>query len=193
MRRAILWTLAVAGLAIAVLGIVGCGDCKVEKRVEETFEPDPIKPHKLPLLVDADHMLDSRVLRDAVDVYDLGDGCKLLKVGSPADVFIDFDRPPTKSDGTKTDCGKRCDPDNHVACTCFGRDGWRIYYPAPATIDVDLWVVAHELSHVLGLAHDVGRKNAITRPDAHNGPRDHAFFQLTSNDKDALRAAYCPR
>jgi hypothetical protein len=42
------WILAVAGLTIAVAGVGGC-DGTTEKRVEETFDADPIKPHKLPL------------------------------------------------------------------------------------------------------------------------------------------------
>lgn len=189
------WLLAIVGLAMAIAGAVGC-DGKIKRNVEATFVDDPIWPHKFPLVVAADPMLDRRVLEEAVALFDRAAGCDLFEVGGGGadyDVLIEFDAPPTHPDGTKDDCALRCDSQEHVACTCFGARGWVIFYPAPSTIDVDLWVIAHELSHVLALAHDVGRKNAVTRPDAHRGPTDGAMLLVTSKDSDALSERYCRR
>lgn len=189
---AIAWMLAVVGLAMAIAGASSCG--KVKRNVEETFVDDPILPHRFPLTVAADPMLDERVLEEDLELFNDAAGCTLFAkeaAGDVADVVIDFDAPPTRADGTKDDCAQRCDPRHHLGCTCFGADGWAIFYPTPSTIDVDMWVIAHELSHVLGLAHDVGRKNAVTRPDAHRGPADGAMFLLTTKDGNALAERYC--
>lgn len=165
---------------VSTLLVVACDD-------EATFAAESHQWVRRPLRV---YSLGSRSSQAAMDLWNREAKCALFREQEPderADVVIEYDAPPD------SDCGRRCDPNQHIACTCFEPNlwRWRIYYPSPSTIDVDMWVIAHELGHVLGLAHDIGRTNIVTRPDAHMGPREHRPLLVSNKDAIAVRQRYC--
>ena len=172
--------------AFVLLTLFAC-----ERRVEPTFEPDPLDWPHVPLRVAGVDGAGGRSLKAAVDLWVDQVGCELFVLSSEedADVLVDFDAPPAG-----TNCAWQCNPRRHAACTCYAptKQEWRIYYPAPSTIDVDLWVWSHELCHVIGLAHDVGRKMSPCRPDASKGPSDHVMLRVTDADRKAVRRKHCP-
>lgn len=133
----------------------------------------------------------ARGVRAAVEQWNSQVDCAVFIVASQtfdARVVIEFDVPPSG-----TDCGRRCDPHIHIACTCYdpGSQTARIYYPAPGLLAVDTFVVTHELGHVLGLVHDVSR-NSVMRRAVHKSPGEGRPLLVTHNDRNAVRAEYCP-
>lgn len=172
-------------MLLAVMTMAGC-----ERNVEPTFVDDPIELPHVPLVVAGVDGAGGDALEEAVKLWNREVGCAIFTLDAPerpADVIVDYDAP------TSGQCAALCDPDRHLACTCVRPISkvWFVYYPSPSTVDVDLWVWAHELSHVLGLAHDVGRTNIVTRPDAHRGPAEGKPLLVSHKDATAVRKRYC--
>jgi len=166
-------------LLIALLCSSGCRD-------EPTFDTiSPVAPTALPLRVVADRGVPHSSLKEALGAWNRAAGCKLFLIASDRpDVYIANDAP---TDGAGA-WASRCDGQVEVACTAFGKDGWRIFYPSPSTIDIDMWVLAHELGHVLGLAHDDGLSMSPMKPNAGDGGK---MMLVTHADSVALHRRYC--
>jgi len=76
---------------------------------------------------------------------------------------------------------------------CPGYDGWDILIMQPGDLRDQLYIVAHELGHVLGLAdddrHNGGLMNQFILADKKFGD----FIKIRPSDKDvaALKSRYC--
>lgn len=172
---------------VSVSFVYGC-----KRNVEPTFDPRAPSWKNLPLRVFPVGGARGASLDAALSFWEREVSCApnvflLADTADVADVTLEHDAPPAN-----TQCGRMCDGQIHLACTCYDpvRKIARVYYPAPSTIDVDWLVWAHELGHVIGLAHDLGQRVTVMRVDISSAIQDHAPVIVTDKDSRAICSRY---
>jgi hypothetical protein len=172
----ILLSVAIVALVVALLATSGC-----ERVVEPTFEDDPVTwdPSRFPLSVTYEADFDADDVHAGADFWNRG-ACTLFEVsgaGDHGDVVIEVGEDVAQD--SYGGWGIRSCPAGMCGIVYVRQSSFET---GPAII------VAHELGHLLGLAHDTTQNRSIMHPQAAS---QIGYINVTDKDRAALGERNC--
>lgn len=186
MRTAFSAAMAIVGLGVAAVAVVGHGSCARPREHVWLAWAQDWPPERLPLTV---AILDDELRDDyaestieAVAHINTRVGCRILKYIRPNSLPDIMIQGATTLDDVIADASIRM---------TFGRPYGVIRIERPLNIFTEMLVITHELGHVLGLAHDPGSESSVMHPNVVNHAGRFPMPRLSDEDARALRHKYC--